>query len=139
MASDGRWYPPEARVLAPPPPPPGLYGAAYGPQGPWGAPFASYTPVARTTVNGLAIASLVLGIIWIYWVGSVLALIFGLVAKRQIREAGGQQTGSGFATAGVVLGLVGLGILAIVVIIAFVSHFGSSSSSALGSHLVHLV
>jgi hypothetical protein len=27
--------------------------------------------------NGLAIASMVLGIVWVYWLGSVLALVFG--------------------------------------------------------------
>ena len=38
------------------------------------------------TTNGLAIASMVLGIVWIYWIGSILALIFGYVAKGQIAE-----------------------------------------------------
>ena len=56
--------------------------------------------------NGLAVASMVLGIVWIYGIGSILALVFGYKAKRQIRESG--QRGSGMATAGIVLGWVGI-------------------------------
>ncbi len=77
------------------------------------SPYA-LAPV-RTT-NGLAIASLVLGIVWVYWIGSVLALIFGIVARRQIRET--NQQGDGMAVAGIVLGVVGLVILAVFIIVA---------------------
>jgi hypothetical protein len=56
----------------------------------------------------LAIASLVLGIVWIYWIGSILALVFGYTAKRQIAASHGTQGGSGLATAGIVLGWVGV-------------------------------
>ena len=57
----------------------------------------------------MAIASMVLGILWLYWIGSILALVFGYVAKKQIRERG--ETGGGMATAGIVLGWVGVGFL----------------------------
>ena len=36
----------------------------------------------------MAIASLVLGILWIYGLGAILALVFGYMAKKQIRERG---------------------------------------------------
>jgi hypothetical protein len=62
--------------------------------------------------NGMAIASMVLGIVWIYWIGSILALIFGYVARSQIRQTG--QGGDGMAVAGIVLGWVGVGILSVV-------------------------
>ncbi|MDA2979426.1 MAG: DUF4190 domain-containing protein [Actinomycetota bacterium] len=62
----------------------------------------------QATTNGLAIASLVLGIVWIYWIGSVLAVIFGGVAIKQINASNGQQGGKGLAIAGLVLGLVGV-------------------------------
>lgn len=78
------------------------------------APQAAVT-IARST-NGLAIASMVLGILWLYWVGSILALIFGYQARRQIRESGGRQGGGGMATAGIVLGWIGVAVLALVVI-----------------------
>ena len=61
--------------------------------------------------NGFAIASLVLGILWIYWVGSVLALVFGYQAKRQIAERG--EAGGGLATAGIILGWIGVGFFAL--------------------------
>ena len=65
--------------------------------------------------NGFAIASLVLGILWIWWVGSILALIFGYVARKQIRER--NEGGSGLAIAGIVLGWVGVGVLALFLIL----------------------
>jgi hypothetical protein len=61
----------------------------------------------------MAIASLVLGILWLYWVGSVLALVFGYVAKRQIDDSRGTQQGRGMAVAGIVLGWIGVGFLAL--------------------------
>jgi hypothetical protein len=61
--------------------------------------------------NGFAIASMVLGIIWVYWIGSILALVFGYIAKSQIEQSGGREQGMGMAVAGIVLGWVGVGIL----------------------------
>lgn len=61
--------------------------------------------------NGFAVASLVLGIIWLMGLGSILALVFGYIAKRQIDSSGGRQTGRGMAIAGIVLGSVGVAIL----------------------------
>ena len=43
---------------------------------------------------------MVLGIVWVYWIGSILALIFGYIAKGQINESGGRQGGRGMAIAG---------------------------------------
>lgn len=64
--------------------------------------------------NGYAIASLVLGILWIWWIGSVLALIFGYIARKQIMER--NEGGNGLAIAGIVLGWVGVGVLALFLI-----------------------
>jgi len=85
-------------VYVPPPAPPG--------------------PAREQKTNGLGITALVLGILWLYWVGSILALIFGYVALRQIKRANGWQGGRGLAIAGVVLGWVGVGTLALVGIVA---------------------
>ena len=70
------------------------------------------------SVSGLAVASLVLGILWLYWIGSILAIIFGAVAIKQINESNGWRTGKGMAIAGLVLGLVGAGTLTLVLILA---------------------
>ena len=64
-------------------------------------------PVGQTT-NGLAIASLVLGIVWVFGLGSILAVIFGFIGRKQIRQSGGRQSGGGMAVAGIVLGFVGV-------------------------------
>ncbi|HEY0577639.1 MAG TPA: DUF4190 domain-containing protein [Pseudonocardia sp.] len=74
--------------------------------------------------NGMAIASLVLGIVWLNWVGSVLAIIFGHVARKQIAERG--EGGAGLATAGIVLGWIGIGALGIVVLVLVVLGLVSS-------------
>lgn len=63
--------------------------------------------------NGLAIASLVLGIVWLYWIGSLLAVIFGYIARNQIRDQ--NQSGDGLAVAGIVLGYVGLVVLGLLI------------------------
>lgn len=68
---------------------------------------------AVPTTNGLAIASLVLGIIWLWWIGSILALIFGYIAKGQIDRSGGRESGRGLAIAGIVLGWIGVAFLVI--------------------------
>ncbi len=40
-------------------------------------------------------------------VGSVLAIVFGFIARDQIKRSWGRQSGAGLATAGIVLGLAG--------------------------------
>jgi hypothetical protein len=74
------------------------------------------SPTGSAT-NGYAIASLVLGIVWLYGIGSLLALIFGVVATGQIERTG--QQGRGMAIAGIVLGIVGLSLLLLVLIVGF--------------------
>jgi hypothetical protein len=76
---------------------------------------------AQKSTNGLAIASMVLGIVWIYWIGSILALIFGYIAKGQIDGSQGRQGGRGMAIAGIVLGWVGIGFLLLAVVAVIVS------------------
>ncbi len=94
QASDDKWYPPDLNPGHPLPPPPSI-------------PY----PQATGATNGLAIASLVLGILWVLGFGSLLALIFGYAAKRRIRASEGRQGGNGLATAGITLGWVGVGLV----------------------------
>ena len=108
----------------PPPTDPDHHGNPiyYPTPGPQRYPYPIYQP---RPVNGLAIASMVLGIIWIYGIGSILALIFGYIARQQIRERGG--SGAGMATAGIVLGWVGVGIPAAIAVVALVSSLVGAS------------
>ena len=73
---------------------------------------------APPRTNALAIVSLTLGILWLAWLGSLGAVIAGHMARRQIAGSNGSQTGNGLATAGLVLGYIGLGIMLIYVIAA---------------------
>lgn len=70
---------------------------------------------ART--SGMAVASLVLGILWLYWIGSILALIFGYLAKKEIDKDRIHITGRGMAVAGIVLGWIGVGLLILTIIV----------------------
>ena len=85
------------------PPPP------YGQQ-----PYNPYP--AQQGTNGFAIASLVLGLLWFYGVGAILALVFGYMGKRQIDESDGRQQGRGLAIAGIILGWIGLALVVLVTI-----------------------
>ncbi len=71
-------------------------------------------------VNGLAIASVLLAVLWFAGIGAALALVFGYRARREIENSAGSQTGSGLATAGIILGWIGITILvAGVILISF--------------------
>ncbi|GCD93916.1 DUF4190 domain-containing protein [Embleya hyalina] len=116
------------------------YGQPYDPQAPYGPqPYAhgyhqypgygGHLPQPGT--NGLAIASMILGIVWIYWLGSLLAVIFGHIALAQTARTG--QEGRGMAIAGVVLGWIGMAVLALVVVVLVVdSGHGHGYSDYLG-------
>jgi Domain of unknown function (DUF4190)/Protein of unknown function (DUF2510) len=85
------------------------------------APDVGYAQAqAPRGTNGFAIASLVLGILWIYWIGSILALVFGYVAKSQIDGSQGRQGGRGMAIAGIVLGWIGVAILGLVIVLVII-------------------
>jgi hypothetical protein len=71
--------------------------------------------------SNMAVVSLIAGILGltlIPLVGSVIAIITGMMARREIREGGGTMGGDGLATAGLVLGWIGVG-LGVIGICAF--------------------
>ena len=74
--------------------------------------------------NGLAIASLVLGLVnvipcfWLFPIPAVLAVIFGFVSRSQMKKMGSDK-GSGLAIAGLVIGVVFL-IISVVTWVAVV-------------------
>jgi hypothetical protein len=118
---------PDQQYQAPggPWPSPGYPPPGYQPPG-YQQPVVVYQqlPPKRPT-DGLAIASMVLGIVWVYWIGSILAVIFGHVALRRIAREG--KAGRGMAIAGLVLGYIGIATLAFVILAAIVgAHSGGS-------------
>ena len=124
QASDGKWYAPNLHPNYVPSPPTTTGLAAT----PYPAPQTAYQPGPPRQTNGLAIASLVLSILWLWGVGSLLAVIFGARARRQIRVSGGHQGGDGLAIAGITIGIIGVlgAILASAAFVAFRSTFDSS-------------
>jgi hypothetical protein len=60
----------------------------------------------------------VLGILWLWWFGSVLAVISGFIARAQIKRAQGLQTGDGLAIAGIVLGSLGIAAFVVLLVAA---------------------
>ena len=73
---------------------------------------AGQAAAAFSQTNGLAIASVLLAVLWFAGLGAVLALAFGYRARSQIKNSAGTQTGSGLATAGIILGWIGIILLA---------------------------
>ncbi|NBP92119.1 MAG: DUF4190 domain-containing protein [Actinobacteria bacterium] len=84
---------------------------------------------ASTGTNGMSIAALVLGILWIYGIGSILSLIFGYISLGQIKRDP-RQKGKGMAIAGVVLGWVGIaGAIIVIALIVFAAQSGVYDST----------
>ena len=78
-------------------------------------------PVAVfSQINSLAVASLLLGVLWLGGIGAVLALVFGYRARNQIKNSEGRQTGSGLAAAGIIVGWIGITILVVILASAIV-------------------
>ncbi|WP_199423197.1 DUF4190 domain-containing protein [Actinotalea solisilvae] len=79
------------------------YGDQYG--------YAGYPPVASRPNNTMAVVSLVAGICGLtvlFFVGSIVAVITGMMAKKEIARTG--EEGSSLATWGVILGWIGIGL-----------------------------
>ena len=75
----------------------------------------------QRSVDGLAVAALVLGIVWAFWLGSILAVIFGHVAMRRIKRQPNMRKGYGLAVAGLVLGYVGAATFVLFVLLPLVA------------------
>jgi hypothetical protein len=109
--------PPAPAPMAPPAPTP------MAPAAP--APMAPVTIVSNSAPkNGMGVAALVLGIIsvvlpWFFFVFAALAIIFGSVGQGRVNR--GEATNKGVATAGVVLGAIGLVISALLALFYGVS------------------
>ncbi len=103
-------------------------------------PIQYETPTyQQQSTNGMAIASLVLGIVGIVsvcfycfgFIPALLAVIFGHIARGQIRRMGGQ--GDGMALAGLIMGyiIMGLAVLVMVffLVVAIIGGVQSSSNT----------
>lgn len=89
-------------------------------------------PTLQTKDSSLALTSLITGILgWtiLPLLGSVVAIITGHLAKKEIKDSYGTISGSGMASAGLILGYVQLGftVLALLAIIVLVLVFPVNS------------
>jgi type IV pilus assembly protein PilA len=80
----------------------------------WGPPVPS--PDAKT--SGLAVASLILGILFLIFPAAILAIILGHISRSQIRGSAGRIKGAGLALAGLILGYAGVAVIPILIIAA---------------------
>jgi hypothetical protein len=94
-------------------PPPPQYGAPVPPQG--GTP---------PKTSGKAIASMVTGLVGLLTVccgflaiSSIVAIVLGVLARKDIRESNGQLKGDGMAKTGIITGIIGVLILVVVIIL----------------------
>jgi len=76
-------------------------------------------PVGPPRNNQFALASLVLSISWVFFIGSILGVIFGHLAIQQINESEGREVGRGNAMVGLIVGYVGLACGLLTVLILF--------------------
>ncbi|HEU5088439.1 MAG TPA: DUF4190 domain-containing protein, partial [Roseiflexaceae bacterium] len=84
--------------------------------------------------NTTAIVSLVFGILgWTFlpFIGAIVAIVAGHMARREMNRTEGQVSGKGLATAGLVLGYleIGLAVLGCIVFVIFVTVLGVSYPS----------
>lgn len=111
------------------------YSAPGGYQGGFQQPYAAYPPVPKT--NAMAVVSLVAslcGIFVVPVVGSIVGIIFGHIAKSQLKTSG--EKGDGMAVAGLVLGYIFAGLWALtccgygVFVLGMFGIAGAASSSS---------
>jgi hypothetical protein len=72
--------------------------------------------------DGLAVASLILSLVWLGGLGALLAVIFGHMSIQEAKRA--NRIPSGLAVAGMIIGLIGLAAL-VIIVIALIAHAAS--------------
>jgi len=73
---------------------------------------------ARPQVSALALVSLVTGLLWVFWLGSITAVITGHLALYRIARSGGTEYGRTAAILGLMFGYFGVATLLAVILFA---------------------
>jgi hypothetical protein len=115
--NDGYGWQGQGQASPPPPQQPYQpYQQPYQPYQQYAQPGSYYAGPMAPATNGFAIASLIcsiLGFIGVLGFGSIMGVIFGHMAIREIDRSNGRQQGRGMAQAGLILGYIGIGIIAL--------------------------
>ncbi|HEY5265438.1 MAG TPA: DUF4190 domain-containing protein [Acidimicrobiales bacterium] len=69
---------------------------------------AYQVPDGQRKTNGMAVASLVFSIVWIGGIGSIVAIILGLISQRKVKRTTGANDANKFAISGLIIGVGGL-------------------------------
>lgn len=85
------------------------------------SPAPPQVSAVTPTTSGLAIVSLICGILFFFFPAALAAVIFGHISRSDIRHSGGRKTGAGMALAGLILGYLGVAFIVVILIIAVVS------------------
>lgn len=97
------------------------------------------SPPITPVTSGLAIVSLLCGLLFFIFPSAVAAIIFGHISRSDIRRSGGRKTGAGVALAGLVLGYLGISIIPVLIIAAIAipnllrAKMAANEASAVGS------
>ncbi len=99
------------------------------------APYVIAQPAAMPQTSNLAILSLIFGILsWTFLpiIAGIGAVITGHMGRREVQASNGTLTGSGFATAGLILGYINLVIFGLAVLafcVLFAIGIGAATSN----------
>lgn len=86
-------------------------------------------PAQQSGTSGMAIASLVTALIGIW----ILPLVFGIIALRRIKAAGGALGGRGLAIAGIVIGSIQLVLIPMILLAVAIPTFLAQKDNALAT------
>jgi type IV pilus assembly protein PilA len=78
-------------------------------------------PVGAQETSGMAVASLIFGLLFFFFPAAVAAVILGHISNSQIRKSAGRLKGAGMSLAGMILGYVGIAFIPIILIIAAIA------------------
>ena len=95
-------------------------------------PDGQWVQVGVPQASGKSTAALVLGILGLVlcpFICSILALVFGYQGRREIDASGGRMSGRGNATAGIVLGWIGVAFLVLLVVLIVIGLLAGDSGS----------
>jgi type IV pilus assembly protein PilA len=84
-------------------------------------PDSADFPAADAQTSGMAIGSLLCGLLFFLLPAAIAAVVLGHVSQSQIRKSAGRLKGRGLATAGLVLGYLGIAFIPFILIVAAIA------------------